>query len=146
MAAGPAEELIGQVSRRGQAEMRGGLPGGPEAGSLAPCPYVSCLQFRVAAVDAVLAGQSGERQVPCQAELGPVLLREIGDQDGSGKESRKLRAGVPKIEIGDADAGKRNGIVERASVHGPANQGPYARLLLLDQDALVAFDFQRPQS
>src|SRR5580658_3943097 len=102
--------------------MRGGLPGGPQSGGLFPRPYVALLQFGVVAVDAVLAGQTVERQIQGQTELGPVLLGEVGNQDGSGKESGKLRAGVSEIEIGNADAEKRNGKVERASVHRAGNQ------------------------
>src|SRR5271157_3114356 len=108
--------------------MGGGLPRGPQSDSFRPVPYISLCQFLVVAVDAVFPGQPGERQIRCQAKLGSVLLGEVGDQNGSGKEGRKLRAAVSEVEIGNADAKKRDGKVERAFVHRPANERLYARL------------------
>src|SRR5579863_6986066 len=102
--------------------MGGGLPGGAQAGGLLPCPYFSLLQFRVIAVDAVLAGQAVQRQIQRESEPGPELLGKVGNQDGPGKESRKLRAGVVKIKIYFTDAEEWNRKVERASVHRAGNQ------------------------
>src|SRR5579872_1887610 len=126
--------------------MGGGLPRSAHADGLLPCPYFSLQQFRIVAVNPILAGQSRERQVKSHAELGPELFRQVGDQDRPRKKGRKLRSGVMKIKIHRAGAEERNRKVERASIHRASNHRLDALRILLYYHPLTAFYSQRAQS
>jgi len=103
-------------------------------------------QFGVITIDAVLAGQSGERQIQRHAKLGPELLGEVGNKDRAGKESRKLRPSVMKIKIHCADAEERNRKIKRASIHQAGDPRLDALRILVHYNARVVFLPQRPQS